>query len=115
MTDESFIGQILETFQLLLEPLGHFFIDPRLRRKQTDHNHLTGPFADGPAKKTGVAFVQNIHNPVIVDVFAAFADFISTSRAKGNLFGNRLITFGAESHNFFKISEGPKVEMYAEK
>jgi hypothetical protein len=103
MADESFIGQIFETFQLLLEPLGHFFIDPRSRRKQADHNHLTGPLANGPAKKTGVAFVKNIHNPVIVDVFPAFADLISTGRAMGNLFGNRLITFGAEFHNLSKI------------
>jgi hypothetical protein len=47
-----------------------------------------------------MTFVKNIDDPVIVDVFAAFTDFVSTGRTDRDIFGNRLVTFGAESHNF---------------
>jgi hypothetical protein len=101
MANEALIGQFFETFQLLLEPISHFFVDPRLERKQADHDHLAGSFPDGPAKKTGMTFMKNIDDPIIIDVFAAFTDFVSAGRTVRDLFGNRLVTFGAESHNFF--------------
>ena len=100
MADEAFIRQIFETFQLVFEPCGHLLVDPRSGRKQADHDHFAGALTNRPAKKTGVTFVKNIHNPVIVDVFSAFADFVSAGRTKADLFGDRLITFGTESHNF---------------
>jgi hypothetical protein len=80
MADEAFIGQPFETFQFLLQPIRHFFVDPRLGRKQTDHDHLAGSLPNGSAKKTGMAFVQNIDDAVIVDVFAAFTDFVAAGR-----------------------------------
>jgi hypothetical protein len=46
-----------------------------------------------------MTFVKNIDDPVIVDVFAAFTDFVSAGRTERDIFGNRLVTFGAESHN----------------
>jgi hypothetical protein len=45
-----------------------------------------------------MAFMQNIDNPVIVDVFAALSDFVAAGRAKRNFFGDRLVTLGAKSH-----------------
>jgi L-fucose isomerase-like protein len=45
--------------------------------------------------------MKNIDDPIIIDVFAAFTDFVSAGRTVRDLFGNRLVTFGAESHIFF--------------
>jgi hypothetical protein len=45
-----------------------------------------------------MAFMQNIDNPVIVDIFAALADFVAAGRAKRDFFSNRLVTLGAKSH-----------------
>jgi hypothetical protein len=66
-----------------------------LGRKQADHDHLAGSLPNGTAKKTGVTFVKNIDDPVIVDVFAAFTDFVSAGRTERDVFGDRLVTFGA--------------------
>jgi hypothetical protein len=46
-----------------------------------------------------MTLMQNIDNPVIIDVFTAFTDFVAAGRTKCNFFGYRLVTFGAESHN----------------
>jgi hypothetical protein len=78
-----------------------------LRRKQTDHDHLAGSFPNRPAEKTGMTFVENINDPVIVDVLASFADFVAACRTQLDVFGNRLVTFGAESHNFSIASIDP--------
>jgi hypothetical protein len=101
MADEAFTGQLFKAFQLLLEPIRHLFVNPRLGRKQADHDHLAGSLPDGPAKETGMAFVKNIDDAVIIDVFASFADFVAAGRTEPDLFGNRLVTFRAESHNYF--------------
>ena len=45
-----------------------------------------------------MTFVQNIDDSVIINVFAAFTDFIAAGRAECNFFGDRLVTFGAKSH-----------------
>jgi hypothetical protein len=39
--------------------------------------------------------VKNIDDPVIVDVFASFTDFVTAGRTERDLFGHGLITFGA--------------------
>jgi hypothetical protein len=95
MADEALIGQFFKPFKFMLESISNCFIDPRLGRKQADHDHFTGSLPDGSAKETGMAFVKNIDDPVIVDVFTSFADFSAAGRAEPDLFGYGLITSGA--------------------
>jgi hypothetical protein len=59
---------------------------------------LIGSLPDGPAKKTGVTFVQNVDDAVIVNVFSTFSDLVSTQRTNGDLFSHWLIAGGAKSH-----------------
>jgi hypothetical protein len=101
MLDETLALKFLELLQLSLESRSGLFIDPGFGREEADHDHLIGPFPDGPAKEIGVALLQNINDPVIVNVFSSFADVISAGRADGDLFGNRLVAIWTQSHGLF--------------
>jgi hypothetical protein len=65
---------------------------------------FVGPFADGPAQKTGVPLMQNVNDTVIIDVFSAFSDLITARRTEGDLLRYRLITLGAKFHKLFSIN-----------
>jgi hypothetical protein len=60
-----------------------------------------GSQSDGPAKKTGVTFVQNVDDAVIVNVFSTFSDLVSTQRTNGDLFSHWLIAGGTKSHRLY--------------
>jgi hypothetical protein len=45
--------------------------------------------------------MQNVHYPVVVNVFSPLAYLISTRRADGDLFGNGLVTVWAEFQGLF--------------
>jgi hypothetical protein len=58
-----------------------------------------GSLSNGPAKKAGMSFMENINNAVIVYILSAFIDFFSARRAGGDFFRYRLITVRAKSHD----------------
>jgi hypothetical protein len=62
---------------------------------------FVGPFSDGATQETGMAFMQNIDDTVIVNVFSTFSNFVATRRADSDLFGYRLIALWAKFHILF--------------
>jgi hypothetical protein len=101
MPDETLIWQFFQFFQLSSEPHRRRLIHPGLWREKADHNHLGRALPDGPAKEAGVALMEHIHNPVVVNIFSPLAHLISARGADGDLFGNGLITVGTEFQGLF--------------
>jgi hypothetical protein len=62
---------------------------------------FVGALSNGPAKETGVALVQNVNNPIIVNVLSSFSDFVAARGTQSDLFGYRLITIWTKFHKRF--------------
>ena len=101
MPYEILSWQFLEFLEFSPEPRGRLLIHPRFGHEKADHDHLSRSQSDGPAKETGVAFVEYINDAVIIYVFSPFADLASARRACGDLFGNGLVTIWAEFQGLF--------------
>jgi hypothetical protein len=77
MPDKTLIWQFLHFFQFSPEPRRSRLIHPGLWREKADHDHLCCALPDGAAEEAGVALMQNVHYPVVVNIFSPLAYLIS--------------------------------------
>ena len=101
MPDKALIWQFLQFFQLSPEPRSGRLVHPRLWGEKADHDHLGCTLSNGAAEEAGVALMQHVHYPVVVNILSSLAHLISARRADGDLFGNRLVTIWTEFQGLF--------------
>jgi hypothetical protein len=104
--DEERIRQFLNFFQFAFQSIGDFPIDPGPAGKNPQHNGAVPVCLYGPAKDAGVALVQDLKNPVIVDVLASFTDGGSTGRTGEDLFGQHEVARRTQFHGGVNIDVG---------
>ena len=98
MPDKPLVGKFFEFLQFSFQPPDNFFIHPGFRGEQADHDQFLGTLAYRPAQKAGVAFVENIDNTVIINVFSPFANNTAAGGTGGDFFRYRLIAFWTKFH-----------------
>ena len=93
MPHESGFRKLLEQLDFALKPEGNRIINAGLCRKQANHDRLVGPFAQGFAKQTGMTFMEDVEDSVVVDMGPPGTDVAAARRAIGNFFRDQAITF----------------------
>ena len=92
MPDEIIFGKLLKLFQLIFKAFSNFFVNTGLRAEDTDHDRFFSLILSSTTEDRGIPFVEHLDDPVIIDGFSAFCNFVSAGRASGDIFGQQLAT-----------------------
>jgi hypothetical protein len=67
-----------------------FFINTGLWAEDPDHDRFFSLILNSTTEDRGIPFVENVDDPVIIDGFSAFCNFVAADRTGGDIFSQQL-------------------------